>query len=121
MTAGQINGNLTDSKEKLFKCFAAKRLDNENSGYFSFEALSDFCFDHFIPIVDVVLSRELGANGITSEELEYIQTFVDNLKYDSGKLAEGMVLRTEEPIYSNVLGKPWSIKIMSQPYDSKLK
>lgn len=56
--------------------------------------------------------------------LESLQVLANNAKYKvtngSDVPAEGLVLRPVKPISSNILGKSWwSVKIISEPYDSK--
>lgn len=53
-------------------------------------------------------------------EISDLQIFANRLQYQNGGHAEGMVLRTAKPIYSNALAKDWwSLKFMNEPYDSK--
>jgi RNA ligase (TIGR02306 family) len=53
-------------------------------------------------------------------EFSDLQIFTNRLEYPNGGYAEGIVLRTKTPIYSNALAKNWwSLKIMNEPYDSK--
>lgn len=109
-----IQKNPLGIKGHKLAIFLIKDLDEDR--WLSWTEISKFCADNGFETVDLVDSFPVEKMP-TFEEL---QAKSNAQKYKSGKYAEGLVLRTEFPIYSNVLGKSWwSLKIMNEIYDSK--
>jgi RNA ligase (TIGR02306 family) len=76
-----------------------------------------FCELHDIPTVPT-LHR---FNSINFPSNEKLQEMANDAKYDNGRSnAEGIVIRSVQPIRSVAMAKSWwSLKVMNQPYDMK--
>jgi RNA ligase (TIGR02306 family) len=111
---GKINGGKVGNKQNEFNIFLIKDL-NENR-WFSWDETVEFCREsNYLVTVPELFRVKVG--GFNFEDL---QNVADETKYPNGGLAEGIVLRTVNPIYSNALGKSWwSVKIMNRIYDMK--
>jgi RNA ligase (TIGR02306 family) len=109
-----IQKNPMDLKEIDIFVFLIKDLDNKK--WFSWDEIVDFCKKNNLNTVKEI--ERFSVDELPEKNL--LQKKANDLKYDSGKMAEGFVLRTVEPTYSNVLQKSWwSVKVLSQPYDLK--
>jgi RNA ligase (TIGR02306 family) len=109
-----INGNNLGLKEPELFVFLIKDL-NENR-WFSWNEVKDFCKNFptlkTVPEIKVCSTRDLN--------FEELQSTADSLCYQGGKPAEGLVVRTVNPVPSQVLQKFWlSLKVISQPYAKK--
>ncbi len=109
-----IQGNPMKLKGQHFYVFLIKDL--EENRWLSFDEMVEVCNKIGLQTVPVVARYR-------NDELPHIsdlQIFANRLTYSNGGHAEGMVLRTVNPIYSNTLAKSWwSLKFMNEPYDSK--
>jgi len=110
-----IQGNKMNLKGQHMFIFGIKNLDGGN--WFSWDDVLEFCMrsDYLQPVEELFRFK---VEDMPS--LEELQIIADSVKYDNGKTdGEGLVLKTVEPIRSNVLGKNWSVKFISSPYDAK--
>jgi RNA ligase (TIGR02306 family) len=109
-----IQSNPMKLKGQHFYVFLMKDL--EESRWLGWDEMVDIC--NKIGLQTVPIVARYG-----NDELPHIsdlQIFANRLTYSNGGHAEGMVLRTANPIYSNTLAKSWwSLKFMNEPYDSK--
>jgi RNA ligase (TIGR02306 family) len=81
-------------------------------------AVREFCQKHEIPCAAEV-SRFYFLQD-PAENMNMLQNLANSAKYDKGKAeAEGIVVRPLKNIRSSVLQKPWSLKVMNQPYDMR--
>ena len=109
-----IQKNPLKLKGQHFYVFLIKNL--EESRWLSWEEIENICKQLKLQTVPVVARYRKDELPHTSD----LQIFANRLTYSNGGHAEGMVLRTAEPIYSNSLAKSWwSLKFMNEPYDSK--
>jgi len=107
-----IQGNLLGVKEIEFRAFNLFDIDNHK--YLDWKELQAFCFNNHIPIVDTINTGQ-SFNKTLSE----LQEFANNLKYNNGNLAEGIVIRPTEDTYSETLKGRLSGKIISEPFELK--
>lgn len=109
-----IQKNPLKLKGQHFYVFLIKDL--EESRWLGWDETEKICNQIGLSTVPVVARYR-------KDELPHIsdlQIFANRLTYQNGGHAEGMVLRTANPIYSNSLAKSWwSLKFMNEPYDSK--
>jgi RNA ligase (TIGR02306 family) len=109
-----INGNNMGLKELKLFIFLIKDL--KENRWFSWKEVKDFCknFPHLETVPEIKVCK---ANQLNFEEL---QAMADTLQYPNQKLAEGLVVRTVNPVPSKALQKFWlSLKVISQPYAKK--
>lgn len=79
--------------------------------YYSYNELNEFCEEYNIPTVTLV------EEGFKFEyTLEQLIAIANELKYPNGKPAEGIVLRSKVPFFSEILNKTWSGKIINENY-----
>lgn len=110
----KINGGKVGNKQNEFNVFLIKDLDENR--WFSWDEVKDFCRESNYLVAVPELFRVKSEN-VNFEELQKLS---DESRYPNGGLAEGIVLRTVNPIHSNVLAKWWwSVKIVSRPFDMK--
>lgn len=107
-----IQGNLLGVKEIEFRAFNLFDIDNHK--YLDWKELQEFCFNNHIPIVDTINTGQ-SFNKTLSE----LQEFANNLKYNNGNLAEGIVIRPTEDTYSETLRGRLSGKIISESFELK--
>ncbi len=107
-----IQGNLLGVKDIQFRAF--NLFDIDNYKYLDWKELQEFCFYNSIPIVDTI---DIGPSF--NKTLPELQEFANNLKYDNGNLAEGIVVRPTEESYSETLKGRLSGKIISEPFELK--
>lgn len=107
-----IQGNLLGVKEIEFRAF--NLFDIDNYKYLDYKELQEFCFYNSIPIVDTI---DIGPSF--NKTLPELQEFANNLKYDNGNLAEGIVIRPTEETYSETLKGRLSGKIISETFELK--
>ena len=107
-----IQGNLLGVKEIEFRAFNLFDIDNHK--YLDWKELQEFCFYNSIPIVDTI---DIGPSF--NKTLPELQEFANNLKYDNGNLAEGIVIRPTEESYSETLKGRLSGKIISETFELK--
>jgi RNA ligase (TIGR02306 family) len=109
----KINSGRVGNLQNECAVFLIKDLDNIR--WLSWIETVKFCQDSNY----LITVPELFRVKVEDVNFEELQKLADTLKYPNGNMAEGIVLRTVNPIYSSVLGKNWSVKIMNQIYDSK--
>jgi RNA ligase (TIGR02306 family) len=107
-----IQGNLLGVKDIQFRAF--NLFDIDNYKYLDWKELQEFCFNNHIPIVDTINTGQ-SFNKTLSE----LQEFANNLKYNNGNLAEGIVIRPTEDTYSETLKGRLSGKIISESFELK--
>ena len=107
-----IQGNLLGVKDIQFRAF--NLFDIDNYKYLDWKELQEFCFYNSIPIVDTI---DIGPSF--NKTLPELQEFANNLKYDNGNLAEGIVIRPTEESYSETLKGRLSGKIISELFELK--
>jgi RNA ligase (TIGR02306 family) len=107
-----IQGNPMKLKGQHFYVFLMKNL--EEGRWLGWDEMVEICNKIGLQTVPVVARYR-------NDELPHIsdlQIFANRLTYSNGGHAEGMVLRTVNPIYSNTLAKSWwSLKFMNEIYD----
>lgn len=90
--------------------FAIFNVKDLNTGkYLGLDELVKFCAELNLPLVPII-DRHLF------KCFDIYQNIADGLKYKSNKPAEGIVVRTTMPKYSNVLGKMLSVKFINRNY-----
>ena len=107
-----VQNNLLGVSELEFQAF--NLFDIDKGLYLGWKELQEFCFYNHIPSVKTV---DIGENF--NKTLKELQEYANELKYDSGNLAEGIVIRPIEEMYSNVLKSRLSGKIISEPFELK--
>jgi len=110
-----IQSNPMQLDEK--KLFVFQIKDLQKQAWLSYDSVLEFCSKNGLLVVEEILRVENREALPSREELQEIS---NKTKYNNGKVdAEGIVLRPVKPIESRALGKPWSVKIPSEPYDLK--
>lgn len=110
----RINGGKVGNTQNEFNIFLIKDLDANR--WFSWDETVRFCQDSNY----LIAVPELFRVRVEDVNFDDLQQIADELKYPNGGMAEGMVVRTVNPIYSNALGKWWwSVKILNRVFDSK--
>lgn len=109
-----VQSNNLGFKEIKFLVFLIKDLDS--GSWFSWDEVVNFCREsNYLETVE-----EIGRLKAADLDFDELQKIADELKYPSGKPAEGLVIRPVRPIPSNSLQKFWlSLKVVSQPYAKK--
>lgn len=107
-----IQENLLGADEISFAAFNLFDIDTQS--YMSHCELEKFTKSTNIPMVNVL---DIGDNF--SHTLEYLQTFANGLTYDSGKPAEGIVIRSQTETRSSVLNGRMSGKVVSEVFELK--
>ena len=112
-----IQGNPMKLDELTLFTFLLK--DVKNWSWFDWDYTKMFCSTHNIPAVEEIARFKL--NELGTDIYATLQELANNTKYDHGRTnAEGIVIRSVEPIRSEALQKSWwSLKVMNQPYDMK--
>lgn len=110
-----VQGNPMKLSEISFFAFLLK--DVKTHQWIDYDSMLLFCSKHGIPVAPE-LHRFHSSNF---PSLEMLQEWANNAKYDNGRAnAEGLVVRSVQPIRSEALQKGWwSLKVMNQPYDMK--
>lgn len=104
-----IQNNPMGARETNFSMFNGyKIVENIHWGYSEIKKFSE---KYEIPKVDFVLSHS------KCPSLEDLIAFANKMLYLNGKPAEGIVIRPWTPIFSNVLKKNWSAKIINENYN----
>lgn len=107
-----IQDNLLGVSELSFRAF--NLFDIAAGQYLGWKQLTEFCFYNSVPQVELI---EIGESF--DKTLAQLQEFANNLKYENGNLAEGIVIRPTEDTYSNVLKSRLSGKIISELFELK--
>lgn len=103
-----INGNKMNLKEIEVRAF--NLWDCENLCYCSFTLFKNFCSVSKIPIADVVWC------GVFNGNLEYLKQLSNRQDYSEGLPAEGIVFRTIEESYCEILNGRGSVKILNENF-----
>ena len=112
-----IQGNrlgLSEAKLYLFNLF-----DIDTGKYLNHTSLRDFCKKHGLNMVPVVGHNDFGSEGTTT--LARLLELSNELNYDNGTPAEGIVWRPMEETYSETLKGRLSFKVISNKYIEKYK
>lgn len=105
-----IQGNPMGLKELDLRVFNIKDLDKAE--YFGWDEIVSFCYNLKIPHVKLI-----AVNDNFNSSLDYLRGLADIQKYDNGEPCEGIVIREySNKIYSSVLNKIISVKIINQNY-----
>jgi RNA ligase (TIGR02306 family) len=107
-----IQGNLLGLSEIEFQAFNLFDIDKQE--YLGHNELQEFCFNNNIPIVKII---DVGPEF--NKSLAELQEMSNNLRYDNGNLAEGIVIRPIQEMYSQVLQGRLSGKVKSEPFELK--
>jgi len=104
-----IQGNRLGLKELDFRLFNI--FDIVSRSYLDYAKVVEFTNKYGIPMVPTIATG--SAFGYSLEELIKL---ANEQKYDTGKAAEGIVIRPLESFYSKVLQKAWSGKVLNENY-----
>lgn len=104
-----IQGNRLGLKELDFRLFNI--FDIVSRAYLDYAKVVEFTNKYGIPMVPTIATG--SAFGYSLEELIKL---ANEQKYDTGKAAEGIVIRPLESFYSKVLQKAWSGKVLNENY-----
>lgn len=107
----KINGNHCGLKD--YQLFIFNGVDR-NGRYWDHDKLFDFCAKYNIPTVDIIY------RGVFNYTIDELKTLSDSLKYPSGEICEGIVIRPVNELYDS-LGNRLSRKIVSELYLLKYK
>ena len=111
-TGPKFNGNKLELKDTVARIFRIRDLDTRtNLGYREYRELAVALG---IPVVE-----EIGFEPFNPEKhtIEFFRSVADAQTWPSnGKPAEGIVISTVKPLYSEELGKTWSAKVINQDY-----
>jgi RNA ligase (TIGR02306 family) len=107
-----IQNNLLDVREISFCVFNLWDIDNRK--YFDYVDIKNFCVSTQIPMVDVI--KEGDSFDLSFEELQSIS---NKLKYASGNVAEGIVVRPKTMFHSNEMKSHCSFKVKNEEYKLK--
>jgi RNA ligase (TIGR02306 family) len=107
----KVNGNKLNLKTFEYYIFNVKDLSTNK--YYSLDELEQFVTTHglqMVPLIDkFVCPEEMG--------IQEFQDIANKVTYCSGsKSGEGIVIRPQVPVYSEVLGKNLSCKVINQEY-----
>ena len=109
----KINGNQLKLSSFDFYVFNVK--NNDTDKYYGLEELQKFCSEHKLKMVPLLKVEKFN------NTLKELQEYCNSLTYDgyaskNGILAEGIVFRPTVPVFSTVLHKNLSLKIINQNY-----
>jgi RNA ligase (TIGR02306 family) len=105
-----INGNNLKIRGQELHIFLIK--DISENRWLSWSEMEEFCKENNLKTVPLL--KKIPASDLNESE---IQQMADSLKYPCGSPAEGIVFRSEKPIFSETLGKSWlSLKAINQNY-----
>jgi len=107
-----IQGNLLGVKDIQFRAF--NLFDIDNYKYLDRNELLRFCDVNDIPVVETI---DDGTSF--NKTLRELQEFANNLVYENGNLAEGIVIRPTVETCSETLKGRLSGKIISEPFELK--
>jgi RNA ligase (TIGR02306 family) len=91
-------------------------FDIDTGKYLGYAELREFCVKHGIKIVPLVGHNDFGSGGTTT--LNRLLELSNQLNYDNGTPAEGVVWRPTEEVYSDVLRGRLSFKFISNRYEN---
>jgi len=107
-----IQNNLLGVKEISFCVFNLWDVDNRK--YLDYVDLKNFCVSTQIPMVDVI--KEGDNFDLSFNDLQLIS---NNLKYPSGFVAEGIVVRPKTMFFSKNMNSHCSFKVKNEEYKLK--
>jgi RNA ligase (TIGR02306 family) len=108
----KLNGNSMELKELEIKVFRIKNLDTRQC--LGLQELTETCKHFEIPMVDIIEVCLFNKNVHT---VEYFRKMADSQTWKTNnKPGEGIVIQPTVPIYSSILGKNWSAKLINQNY-----
>lgn len=103
-----IQQNRIGLKEINLYIFNIKDLDSNR--YFGLEEIEAICAQLGLNVVPVL------QRNVFVSEISTLQEIANNLKYQNGQDAEGIVIRPMKPVFSEKLHKELSVKIINQNY-----
>ena len=104
----KLNGNrLGLNKPTLFVFNVKNLLTGE---WFGLQQITNICQKLNLPMVTVLQTF------VFNESIDWLQEIANSVKYSNGSLGEGIVIRPVTPVYSSILGKYLSVKILNQNY-----
>lgn len=106
----KMNGNALGLTE--LDLFVYKIVDLNRNVQVSLDEMAGFCSRLGLKLVPVLRRFIMDE----SHNLAFFASIADNLKYPNGVDAEGIVLRTTEPVWSQYLQKNLSLKLINQNY-----
>ena len=112
----KIQKNLMGLKENEIRVFHVKNLDTGE--FFTPKQVEDFCGENYLPSVGII-SNMTKNSFVESLRLGDMQKLVNSIKHVNGYPVEGVVFKTDTPFNSRTLGKPWSLKLISEIHDLK--
>ena len=112
----KIQKNLMGLKENEIRVFHVKNLDTGE--FFTPKQVEDFCGENYLPSVGII-SNMTKNSFVESLRLGDMQKLVNSIKHVNGYPVEGVVFKTDTPFNSITLGKPWSLKLISEIHDLK--
>lgn len=105
-----IQGNPTGAKAIDLSVF--NLFDIDTGTYYGLNDITEFCKQNELPMVRVLYIGKANTN------IDDLVACARDLKYENGKKAEGMVIRTVDPVKSIVLGtRRWSGKVLNELYE----
>lgn len=107
-----IQGNPLGLTELEFHVFSILHIQTRT--YYPYVSIREFCNSANVPMVNLV---DMGDKF--KYKLEELIAMANKLKYPNGKPAEGIVIRPQFPLFSEILNKPWSGKVISEVYEDK--
>lgn len=110
----QMNGNKLKLMDKEIAIFNAYCIDERR--YLNDAELENLCLKTDLPI-----ARKLYSGKNVWYNIEDLQSWTNNVKYDCGEWAEGVVVRTKIEKYSNVLRGRFSFKVLNENFLLKYK
>jgi RNA ligase (TIGR02306 family) len=112
----KINCNQMGLKDYKYYVFTIRDL--ETNEYFSLDQIKDFCTQANLEHVPILQCLE--PSDTLDININYLQQFANVQEYihPNGKRvpAEGIVIRPCEPVFSHILGKSLSVKVINQNY-----
>ena len=112
----KINCNQMGLKDYKYYVFTIRDL--ETNEYFSLDQIKDFCTQANLEHVPILQCLE--PSDTLDIDINYFQQFANSREYihPNGKRvpAEGIVIRPCEPVFSHILGKSLSVKVINQNY-----
>lgn len=111
-TGPKLNGNSLELKDIEFHVFRVKNLDeNRHLGRDEYSKIAEVLG---LPIVDEIYRGKFNSKIHT---LEWFRTLADRQVWSTNnKPAEGIVISSLIPFYSESLGKNWSAKVINSNY-----
>ena len=106
-----IQKNKLGLTDKEVRVFNIKNL--QTGAYLNYIDLQAFCNQYHVPPVRLVETIEYNPQVHT---FKWFQELANNLKYENGHIAEGIVIRPRNMRYSRTLRKMWSLKVINQNY-----